>query len=149
MAPEDATLAIVAYGIHQHNSTLTSEDVTMNVLGWLRILYPVVLLFLFVVALAAHGIINSSAGDEVMKGGKKVILGPGGKPLPVAPRKKQNPIISFGPNQRLLFMWLSIGLIVTFGGNILDVLAHALVKRSAAKEGGWWCGQEFVVSCSR
>ncbi|KFY00317.1 hypothetical protein O988_03355, partial [Pseudogymnoascus sp. VKM F-3808] len=43
----------------------------------------------------------------------------------------------FGKTRSLLFCWLSVGLIGTFVGNIVNIVVHAVSDR----RDGWWCGE--------
>lgn len=105
---------------------------------------PILLLALFLVTFVAHSIATASENDTVQPITSQT--GPGGKPLPrntspAAKAKQKSKVLDFSPARKLLFTWLSIGLILTFVGNAGVVIVHALVKR----KDNWWCGQSVVV----
>ena len=107
---------------------------------------PIILLVFFLVAFTAHSILTASKEDVVpaKTGGQ---TGPGGKPLPrntspTAKAAREKKALDFSPSRKLLFTWLSAGVVLTFLGNAVTVIVHALVDR----KDNWWCGQAVVVS---
>jgi ATP-binding cassette, subfamily B, vacuolar membrane transporter HMT1/ACLQ len=112
------------------------------VIYYTQFAYPIVLLFLFIIAFAAHGIItaNNESGPAVTL----TVTGPGGKPLPNTPppRSRRPKKHGFNRMKRLVFVWISIGQILTFLGNAVNIVVHALAER----ESGWWCGEATAVS---
>ena len=107
--------------------------------------YPWVLLLIFLVAFVANSILTTEASSETIE---PVVTGPGGKPLPRSAKKlkeaqeKKKKLKDFSPGRKLLFVWLSAGVIVTFAANATNIVVHALTKR----ENGWWCGEATAVS---
>ncbi|OBT77059.1 hypothetical protein VF21_02943 [Pseudogymnoascus sp. 05NY08] len=110
------------------------------ILHYVQYAYPLVLLVVFLTAFVAHSIISSPSNQSVTS--RSTLTGPGGKPLPPTSRPPSNgpPVPTndgFGKTRSLLFCWLSVGLIGTFVGNIVNIVVHAVSER---KE-GWWCGE--------
>ena len=106
---------------------------------------PIILLVFFLVAFTAHGILTAPKEDVVLA--ETGQTGPGGKPLPrnssptaKAEREKRK-AVDFSPSRKLLFTWLSAGVLLTFLGNAVTVIVHALLDR----KDNWWCGQAVVV----
>lgn len=112
-----------------------------DVIFYTQFAYPIVLLFLFITAFAAHGIIT--ANNESGPAATLMVTGPGGKPLPNTPppRSRRPKKRGFNHMKRLVFIWISAGQILTFIGNAINVVAHALTER----ESGWWCGEATSV----
>ena len=109
---------------------------------------PIILLIFFLLAFTAHSILTASKEDLIQPSPSQT--GPGGKPLPrtsspaakAAAREKK--ALDFSPSRKLLFTWLSAGVVLTFLGNAGTVIVHALLDR----KDNWWCGQAVVV-CDR
>ena len=109
---------------------------------------PIILLIFFLLAFTAHSILTASKEDLIQPSPGQT--GPGGKPLPrtsspaakAAAREKK--ALDFSPSRKLLFTWLSAGVVLTFLGNAGTVIVHALLDRKDS----WWCGQAVVV-CER
>ena len=105
---------------------------------------PIILLVFFLVAFTTHSILTASKEDVVQPDTGQT--GPGGKPLPrtsspTAKAAQEKKALDFSPSRKLLFIWLSVGVVLTFLGNAVIVIVHALLNR---KE-NWWCGQAVVV----
>lgn len=116
------------------------------IIHYVQYAYPLVLLVVFLSAFVAHSIISSPSNQSVTS--RSNLTGPGGKPLPPTSRPPSNgppepKNEGFGKTRSLLFCWLSVGLIGTFVGNIVNIVVHAVSER---KE-GWWCGEAPAV-CS-
>ncbi|KFZ14554.1 hypothetical protein V502_06026 [Pseudogymnoascus sp. VKM F-4520 (FW-2644)] len=110
------------------------------ILHYVQYSYPLVLLVVFLTAFVAHSIISSPSNQSVTS--RSNLLGPGGKPLPPTSRPPSNgppepANDGFGRTRSLLFCWLSVGLIATFVGNIVNIVVHAVSER----RDGWWCGE--------
>ncbi len=105
---------------------------------------PIILLVFFLVAFTAHSILTASKEDVIqVQTGQ---TGPGGKPLPrtsspTAKAAREKKALDFSPSRKLLFTWLSVGVVLTFLGNAVTVIVHALLDR----KDNWWCGQAVVV----
>lgn len=126
---------------HRLATKLIDNTAAAEALSRLQILYAPILLALFIALFIGYGIVTAGT-DEALEKAKTKLTGPGGKPLPVRVTKKQKgPDVAYTPTQRLLFIWLSLGMIVGFLGSAANVLVHALYLR---KE-GWWCGESAVV----
>ena len=105
---------------------------------------PIILLIFFLVAFTAHSILTASNEDVVPA--KPGQTGPGGKPLPrtsspTAKAAREKKALDFSPSRKLLFSWLSAGVVLTFLGSAGTVIVHALLDR----KDNWWCGQAVVV----
>ncbi len=127
-----ATVKMASLWITNHQA----EDV----LYYVHFSYPIVLFFLFVALFAAHGILTASTDST--RPAPLTVTGPGGKPLPNTPpprtKRPKKPV--FNGVKGIVFKCLHIGLIFTFGGNVLNICLHALSDR------GWWCGEATAVS---
>lgn len=119
-----------------------SSEKARVLLEYLRIGAPIFLLAVFVIAFVANSIVSAK---RLTKNGNATGKGPGGRPLPKRSRSTmavtKEPQI-FTPATRLLFKWLSVGVLVTFVADAAVNMAHALFYRSEH----WWCGQSLVVS---
>ena len=120
-----------------------SDRTARGVLDVVHYAYPIILLLVFLVAFTAHSIVTAPSSSTVGKAQAK--KGPGGKPLPknTSPSAKEQlrkESLDFSSAQKTLFNWLLLGVIVTFVGNAVNIVSHAL------KEQPWWCGQAVAVS---
>ena len=119
-----------------------SNPVAQEILAYTQVAYPIVLLLFYLVVFTIHSIVTAARNDNDKKttSQQPEQLGPGGKPLPK--KNAKEPVIpraqEFSRPRRLLFEWLSLGVIAT----IAVVIVHALVEREAR----WWCGQAPTVS---
>ena len=107
--------------------------------------YPWVLLVVFLTAFVTNSILSAEPSLETVN--EPVVTGPGGKPLPRSAKKakeakEKRKLKDFTPGRKLLFIWLSAGVISTFVANAVNIIVHALTKR----ENGWWCGEATAVS---
>ena len=105
---------------------------------------PIILLVFFLVAFTAHSILTAPKEDVVQAEPSQT--GPGGKPLPrtsspTAKAAREKKALDFSPSRKLLFTWLSVGVVLTFLGNAATVIVHAVLDR----KDNWWCGQAVVV----
>ena len=105
---------------------------------------PALLLVVFLTAFVARSILTSAKLDKLKAATEHT--GPGGKALPrtnspAAKEKLQSQTLDFSPGRKLLFTCLSVLLLLTFAGNAVIVILHALTYR----EENWWCGPSFVV----
>ena len=124
------------------NGTTQSITAVLNVVHFN---YPWVLLVIFLVAFVANSVLTAESSTSV----EPTVTGPGGKPLPRSNKKskeerEKRKLEDFSPIRKLLFVWLSAAVIITFVGNAVNIVAHALTKR----EDGWWCGEAPAVSGS-
>ena len=122
-----------------------SNSATREVLVYSHFSYPIILLAVFLVAFTAHSVLTASKEDTVSASPDQT--GPGGKPLPrntapSAKKKLQRQALDTSPRRKLLFHWLSLGVVVTFVCNAVNVVFHALYKR----KDNWWCGESVAVS---
>jgi hypothetical protein len=107
--------------------------------------YAWVLFVVFLAAFIANSILSAEPSSESKE---PVLLGPGGKPLPRSTRKtkeerEKKKLKDFSPGRKLLFFYLSAGLLATFVANAANIIIHALTE---SENGGWWCGEATAVS---
>jgi hypothetical protein len=105
--------------------------------------YPVLLLLVFLLSFVANSIITAAPSPSPIE---SVVTGPGGKPLPQSAKKtreeeEKSKLRDFTPGRKLVFIWLSAGVIATFVGSGTNIVVHALTDR----EHGWWCGEATAV----
>ena len=122
-----------------------SNSAARQVLLYTHFSYPIILLAVFLIAFTAHSVLTASKEDTVSASPSQT--GPGGKPLPTntapsAKEKLQRQALDTSPRRKLLFHWLSLGVVVTFVANAVNVVFHALYKR----KDNWWCGESVAVS---
>lgn len=115
-----------------------------HLLVYIRFSSPIVLLTVFLVAFTVQSIVTASDGS--LRRPTTQATGPGGKPLPSkssASAKVSHAGWTKGtsPTRRLLVLWLSVGVIVTFVGTAALVILHTVLAR---KE-NWWCGESVAV----
>ncbi|KAM3083677.1 ATP-binding cassette-type vacuolar membrane transporter Hmt1 [Clarireedia jacksonii] len=125
------------------NGTGTGTDISTRILDLVHFNYPWVLLVVFLVAFIAHSILIAESADD---SAEPILTGPGGKPLPRSARKseeerRKRKLQDFSPVRKLLFLWLSAGILATFLGNAINIVVHALDRR----ENGWWCGEATAI----
>jgi len=120
-----------------------SQSVAMSAIYFTHTLYPIVLLLLFFALFAAHGVLTASTDTSISRPPPN-ITGPGGKPLPDTrtSTEKKAQLPAFSITKRLSFIWLSVGLVLTFFGNAANIIVHALTEE-------WWCGEAAAVSSSK
>jgi hypothetical protein len=104
--------------------------------------YAWVLFVVFLAAFIANSILSAEPSSESKE---PVLTGPGGKPLPRSTRKtkeerEKKKLKDFSPGRKLLFFYLSAGLLATFVANAANIIIHALT------ENDWWCGEATAVS---
>jgi hypothetical protein len=123
-----------------------STPVAQRVLSYLQIAYPIILLFLYLIAFTVRSVVTAGKEEPAIQEPEQ--LGPGGKPLPSRKNnqpKKQSNIphnLDFSRPRKLLFEWLSVAVIASLGANIVVIIVHALLDR----KDGWWCGEAPTVS---
>lgn len=104
--------------------------------------YPIFLLVFFLAAFTVRSIISSNSNSNISK---PTQTGPGGKPLPATdPTRnfvKKTAHDDVTQSQKRVFEWLSLAAALTFVGNSINVVVHALYARKEH----WWCGQHVVV----
>jgi hypothetical protein len=143
MASDAALAPTRQHSVGVSVDSLLSNNTSMQIIRKTQLLYPLTLLFLFLICFAAHGIVTANAESGPAKSPNA--MGPGGKPLPNTPppRSKRPQKTAFNHTKRLVFAWLTTAQILTFLGNATNIIVHALSDR----ENGWWCGEATVV-CS-
>ena len=124
------------------NGTFTEQDL----LDVVQLHYAWVLFVVFIAAFVTNVILAAEPSSEA-KG--PVLLGPGGKPLPPSfarknkeERERRKKLKDFSRGRKLLFLYLSVGLLATFVVNAINIIIHALSK----SENGWWCREATAVS---
>lgn len=119
-----------------------SHKTTRDILKYIRITSPIVLLVIFLVTFLAQSVISARGSKNVQNG---VRTGPGGRPLPQRTRStafvSQQPI-DFTENVKSVFKWLSVVVLVSFVVDAAFNMVHVLLYRHE----NWWCGQSVVVS---
>lgn len=119
-----------------------SNRTAQDILVYTHFSSPIILLALFLIAFTAHSIITSE--DVAVVEPSTSRTGPGGKPLPPNTKgKRRKNALDFSHARKLLFIWLSVGVSVTFVANAGVVILHAVLKR----EENWWCGESVAVRC--
>lgn len=135
-----------AYTPNMPNGTLpwVSNTVAQHILTYLQIAYPIILICLYIITFTVRSISTARNEDETAAASEQ--LGPGGKPLPQQNKKEPgiHNALDFSKPRKLLFEWLSLGVIGTIAGNITVVIVHTVFER----EEHWWCGQAPTV-CAR
>ncbi|KAK5134005.1 hypothetical protein LTR08_007010 [Meristemomyces frigidus] len=116
-----------------------SDPVAQKILTSLQVAYPIALLCLYIIAFTARSIYTAANTNETTPETEQ--LGPGGKPLPQKNKKEPAGILDFSRARKLLFQWLSLGVLATLAANVAVVVVHALLER----EERWWCGQAPTV----
>lgn len=122
-----------------------TNDTSREILVYTHFSYPIVVLVVFLIAFTTHSVLT--APKEVLVTTPTTPRGPGGKPLPrktspLLKEKLQQQDLEFSPRRKLVFNWLSLGVVVTFLANAINVIFHALYKRKH----NWWCGESVAVS---
>lgn len=121
-----------------------SRRTAQSILVYIHFASPIVLLVVFLVAFTAHSI--ATASKDAVVPAPPDQTGPGGKPLPQkssasAKARREEQTLDFSPARKLLFTWLSVGTILTFVGNSIVVILHAVLDRVDH----WWCGESVAV----
>jgi hypothetical protein len=111
-------------------------------LALLQYAYPIVMVVVFLAAFTARSILASNSNSNIAK---PTTTGPGGKPLPATdPTRnfvKRQVTDDVTQSQKRVFQWLSLAAALTFFGNSVNVIVHALYARRE----NWWCGKPAVV----
>lgn len=121
------------------------EETVRTALNYVTTLSPAIVLVSFFVAFIAHSIVSARKAPTP---DESVHTGPGGRPLPT--RMRSSAVVTpaarqFSPRVKLLFKWLSVGVMLTFMVDATANILHVLFKRHQQ----WWCGQSTVVGlCS-
>ena len=117
-----------------------SNRTAQNILVYTHFSSPIILLAFFLIAFTAQSIYTSS-DDAIVKPSSQQ-TGPGGKPLPTKTKgKRRRNTLDFSHARKLLFIWLSVGVIATFMASAGVVILHAVLDR----EDNWWCGESVAV----
>lgn len=118
------------------------QHATRDMVAYLRIASPIILLLIFVASFIASSIVTARNAN---KNANAVHTGPGGRPLPKRSRSTMTVIRApqkFSERTKLLFKWLSVGVLLTIAADGALNVAHVMIARSEH----WWCGQSVVVS---
>lgn len=128
------------------NSDYDGMEATTYLLDLVHFNYSWVLFVVFLVAFVANSILTAELSSD-SKG--PVLTGPGGKPLPQSSarrskeeREKRKKLKDFSPGRKLLFLYLSVGVLATFVANGANIIIHALTQT----DNDWWCGEATAVS---
>lgn len=120
---------------------MDSTKATQDVLVYLRTSYPIILLITFVVAFITDSVL---AAKKASQNGRNE-TGPGGRPLPKRARSTMAVVKQaqqFSHGAKLVFRWLSVGILATLVADAAINMTHVMLARSQH----WWCGQSVVVS---
>ncbi|MCJ1286808.1 hypothetical protein MMC26_006154 [Xylographa opegraphella] len=126
-------------------STPVVYDRTVEgILVYIHYASPIILLVSFLLVFTVNSI-ATAAGDSTTAV-PTVQTGPGGKPLPQSKSQRAKAqrkllVLDFSPRRKLLFDWISLGVILTFVANAIGVISHALLDR----EHNWWCGPHVAI----
>ncbi|KAL1963689.1 hypothetical protein VTN77DRAFT_7893 [Rasamsonia byssochlamydoides] len=116
--------------------------VARDVLGYVHVASPIGLILVFIVSFVVNSIISAK---QLTPKRNSVVSGPGGRPLPKRTRStmavvaRERPDVS--PNLKLVFKWLSVGVLLTYIADAAVNTAHVIVARSEH----WWRGQAVVI----
>lgn len=121
---------------------MDSHGTARTLLQYLRICYPIFIFAVFVGTFVANSIL---AAKNVNRNSNSVCTGPGGRPLPK--RSRSTTAVAkqpqkFSENTKLLFKWLSVGVVLTFVADTVINITHVILSKSQH----WWPGQSLVVS---
>ncbi|KAK4230903.1 putative heavy metal tolerance protein precursor [Podospora fimiseda] len=114
---------------------------------------PVVLLLVFVITAGIHSVITARSEEEFVH---PTATGPGGKPLPVTKRKREQREAADDqesirgnstPASSAIFKYLTGATILSFLINGFAIGSHISQSAKQQKTEGvfWWCGEERVV----
>ncbi|PLN86241.1 putative vacuolar ABC heavy metal transporter [Aspergillus taichungensis] len=120
---------------------MDSRHATRELLEYLRTGFPILLLLVFVSSFIANSILTAK---NVNKSSTGTRTGPGGRPLPKRARSSAavaKPAHQFSRATKLLFKWLSAGILVTIVADAAINITHVMV----ARDEHWWCGQSVVI----
>lgn len=113
----------------------------------LQYTYPAVLLFVFIVVGATDSIVTALRKTVFQPA---TVTGPGGKPLPVTKRKREdhdeNNNEYHSPACKNFFRCCMMLATFTFFCAGANVAVRALYNRTASGGHGWWCGEPKTVS---
>lgn len=124
------------------------EDIHFNYAWVLAVLYVVV-----------YGFYSYSLLDPSATQFEPTLTGPGGKPLPKTAKKSKKEHAKkkieeqdFGFNKKLVFVCILAGIVLSFVGQGVSIIVHALtadpIENAPGPKGnwGWWCGEPMAVS---
>ncbi|KAI9802499.1 MAG: hypothetical protein M1825_002884 [Sarcosagium campestre] len=119
-----------------------SNTTAIRILTVTHFAYPIIVLVVFLFAFTLHSILNAKQTSKATP--SAVRDGSSAKQQPRVPRgatkdKNDRKLGDFSPLSRAFFHILSIAIIITFVGNAINIIAHALKDRP------WWCGQAAVI----
>ncbi|KAL2819372.1 hypothetical protein BDW59DRAFT_122172 [Aspergillus cavernicola] len=117
------------------------HHVMRELLDYLRIGYPILVLVVFASSFVASSILTARTASQNPCTSQ---TGPGGRPLPQRSRSTVAVVKApqrFSRNANLCFNWLSLGVLVTFVSEAAVNVAHVMIARSEH----WWCGQAVVI----
>jgi hypothetical protein len=127
------------------------SSTAQSVLRTAQLLYPVLLLLTFVLSSGVHTVLTSKTEEELVV---STVKGPGGKPLPVTKRKREQQAHEADDSANgsgglawSVFLYLTGAIVLSFVANGAAVAVHAM-KSSAdgGLDNAWWCGEERIVS---
>ncbi|KAL2262022.1 hypothetical protein VTK26DRAFT_2723 [Humicola hyalothermophila] len=128
-----------------------SLSAAQTVLRTTQLLYPLVLLLTFILSAGIHTVVTSRSEEQLVS---PTVRGPGGKPLPVTKRKREQEARNAGEDdnaggRRLAknaFVYLTVALISSFVANGTAIASHAMQSgNGSSAQDQWWCGEERIV----
>lgn len=130
--------------------TETSSYSFVNILRETQYLYALVLLISFITLAAWYSVYNAKKEDIIIESQAK---GPGGKPLPITKRKKQDTDERkigphFGFAAKNVFRYLAAIVCLTYVGSGASMFVHAFRYDDPyrwSREGLPWAGESSVV----
>jgi hypothetical protein len=128
-----------------------ASSTPQSVLRTTQLLYPVILLLTFIVSAGIHTVVTSKTEEQLAA---PTVKGPGGKPLPITKRKREQETQEADDNASgsggfawCAFLYLTGALVMSFVANGAAIAAHAMnSSRDEALTEVWWCGEQRIVS---
>ncbi|KAK4189556.1 putative heavy metal tolerance protein precursor [Podospora australis] len=136
----------------ENSSPEQSTSIARIVFLQAQLCYPVVLLLAFIVSAGFHSVATSRTEEELVV---PTARGPGGKPLPITKRKREqrdpSPSGSAVENNvevpAGVFRYLTLALIISFVANCIALATHTLSSGRISEPDNnlWWCDEERAV----
>jgi ABC-type transport system involved in Fe-S cluster assembly fused permease/ATPase subunit len=134
----------------KHGSPEPASSTPQSVLQTAQLLYPVILLLTFIVSAGVHTVVTSKTEEQLAA---PTVKGPGGKPLPITKRKREQESLEANDNVGggngfawCAFLYLTGALVMSFVANGAAIAAHAMnSSRDAELTDVWWCGEQRIV----
>jgi hypothetical protein len=145
-APPAATQNLaMAQAQAQASGPWVSDSLPQRILTYTQIAYPIILTFLYIAVFIVQSIVTARNDNDIASSAQPEQLGPGGKPLPKKNKPEPAAPLDFSKPRKLLFEWLSVGVLASLAANITVVIVHTVLARREE----YWCGQAPTVSKGR